>query len=409
MLFFAAAMHTINSYRQPQYHAGSPKDRSVRFLTSLAGASTSRVLNLHEIAHRNKQDAGHARRPLFLSPVINNAFVLKQPLRADESYRLDFPISMVTKVIVPFDLNDLGAGGRSIVVEERGFADAIKSLGHYNNQTLERDLVVLRLLNAIPTFDPFLLRQHLENNKIDVASCYFPVSQSDQDGMHAFVTKELCRLTNLVGKDVSITSTDKMVKAMLSSDVAEELAPLRDTLNLTGKDFCHGVFSWRGFLYYKWSLDRCWPNVMGVLREISKISPSGVVKPGLHAFLTQSRRSVIELVRDNAADVARGLAVYDASFADLVANQAPKAFRDFLLNAPHMFFEIGEKMGALTHIADCWRHRFPAAQAKSVDAEELSSILHDYQRSFRERLQPVTSPIARPAVIDRTGGTRPPG
>jgi hypothetical protein len=242
MLFGAASMQHINSQRQPQYQAGSAKDRSVRFLTSLAGASTSRVLNLHEIAQRNKKDTEHARRPLFSSPVINNAFVLKQPLRADEAYRLDFPSSMVTKIIVPFDLNDLGAGGRSVVVEERGFADSIKSLGHYTNQTLERDLIVLRLLNAIPTFDPFLLRQHLQNNKIDVAACYFPVSQSDQDGMHSFVTTELYRLTNLLGKDVSTTSTDKMVKAMLSSDVAEELAPLRKTLNLTGKDFSHGVF-----------------------------------------------------------------------------------------------------------------------------------------------------------------------
>jgi hypothetical protein len=145
---------------------------------------------------------------------------------------------------------------------------------------------------------------------------------------------------------------------------------------------------------------------LGVLREITKISPTGIVKPGLHAFLSQGRRSIIELVRDNAADVAKGLSVYDASFADLVAHQAPKAFRDFLLNAPHMFFEIGEKMGGITHIVEFWRHRFPAGHANLVDAEELSSIFHDYQRSFRERLQPALSPIAKPVVIDRTG-TRP--
>ena len=32
---------------------------------------------------------------------------------------------------------------------------------------LERDLSVLRLLNAVPSLDPFLLREHLRNNEIE--------------------------------------------------------------------------------------------------------------------------------------------------------------------------------------------------------------------------------------------------
>ena len=46
---------------------------------------------------------------------------------------------------------------------------------------------------------------------------------------------------------------------------------LRETLGLTGNDFREGIFSWRGFLYYKWSMGKFWPDVMGVLREINTI------------------------------------------------------------------------------------------------------------------------------------------
>ncbi len=63
-------------------------------------------------------------------------------------------------------------------------------------------------------------------------------------------------------------SGNRMVTAMLSNQVDEKLEPLRLTLGLTGNDFREGVFSWRGFLYYKWSMDKFWPDVMGVLREI---------------------------------------------------------------------------------------------------------------------------------------------
>jgi hypothetical protein len=55
---------------------------------------------------------------------------------------------------------------------------------------------------------------------------------------------------------------------MLSNEVGKKLEPLRVTLGLTGNEFREGVFSWRGFLYYKWSMSKFWTDVMAVLREI---------------------------------------------------------------------------------------------------------------------------------------------
>ena len=46
-------------------------DRSVRFLTALGGASTSRVLNLFRIAADNADNPEYQEKPLFLSPIIN--------------------------------------------------------------------------------------------------------------------------------------------------------------------------------------------------------------------------------------------------------------------------------------------------------------------------------------------------
>ena len=50
--------------------------------------------------------------------------------------------------------------------------------------------------------------------------------------------------------------------------------------------------------------------------------------------------------------------------SDLVEKQTPKTFRDFLLSAPHMFLELGEKLGAISHIVSFWRYRFPTGHAR---------------------------------------------
>jgi hypothetical protein len=374
-------------------------DRTIRLLASLDGASTSRVLNLSQIARAWSDDPEYHEKPLFLSPIINTAFILKHRTRSDESYLFASPRSVSTKIIVPFDRADMRAGGRSFFIDQRGFIENLREAGHYKDEKLERDVVVLRLLNAIPSLDPFLLREHLRNNGIDVAACYFAISPGDQERMHTFVSDELWQLVQLAGGGDQNGSTGRMVTAMLSSQVDEKLEPLRLTLGLGADDFREGAFSWRGFLYYKWAMQNFWPDVMGILREIKEIRPTGPIDVEQRTYLTQARRSIIEMVRDHGQHVSKVLNVYDASFASLVASQSPKTFRDFLLSAPHMFLELGEKMGAISHIVSFWRYRFPKDRPAMVDAEELSTIFQDFTSGFAERAREQASPFPRPELI----------
>jgi hypothetical protein len=375
-------------------------DRSVRFLSALGGASTSRVLNLCRIAADNASNPEHAEKPLFLSPIINRSFLLKHRTRADEAYLFGSSRAVATKIIIPFDVTDLRAGGRSLFVDQRGYAEALRAAGNYSQDAFERDLSVLRLLNAVPSLDPFLVREHLRNNDIEVSSSYFAISDGDQTRMHDFVSRELSQLIMLAGgKD---GASNRMISAMLSNRIDEKLEPLRLTLGLTGNDFREGVFSWRGFLYYKWSMDKFWPDVMGVLREISAIQPLGGLTPEQKVFLASARRSIIEMVRDNGNHVNKALAVYDASFRDLVENQSPKTFRDFLLSAPHMFLELGEKLGAISHIVSFWRYRFGPGNPQHIDADELAAIFQDFSSGFGEKIKEESSLIKKPIVIDMT-------
>jgi len=374
-------------------------DRSVRYLGALGGASTSRVLNLFRIAQDNADNPDHAEKPLFVSPLINKAFLLKHRTRADETYLFNQTRSVATKIIIPFDGSDLRAGGRSLFVDQRGYEEALRTAGNYNADNLARDLSVLRLLNAVPSLDPFLLREHLRNNEIDVSPCYFAISEGDQERMRRFVSEELSRLISLAGGGGNASSS-RLVSAMLSNAVDEKLEPLRLTLGLTGNDFREGVFSWRGFLYYKWSMGKFWPDVMGVLREINAIQPVGAITTEQKVYLSSARRGIIEMVRDNGNHVNKALSVYDASFGDLVKNQAPKTFRDFLLSAPFMFLELGEKLGAISHIVSFWRYRFPKGGSRNIDAEELAAIFQDFSNGFGEKVKDAESAIRTPMVIN---------
>jgi hypothetical protein len=138
-----------------------------------------------------------------------------------------------------------------------------------------------------------------------------------------------------------------------------------------------------------------------VLREINHIQPMGGQTPEQKVYLASARRNIIEMVRNNGNEVNKALAVYDASFRDLVENQSPRKFRDFLLSAPYMFLELGEKLGAISHIVSFWRYRF-APGCANIDSEELTAIFQDFSSGFGEKLKGEGSLIKTPVVIDMT-------
>ena len=67
-----------------------------------------------------------------------------------------------------------------------------------------------------------------------------------------------------------------------------------------------------------------------------------------------------------------------------------------------MFLELGEKLGAISHIVSFWRYRFPVGGPANIDGDELSAIFQDFSCGFGEKIKGESSLIKKPVVIDTT-------
>jgi hypothetical protein len=126
-------------------------------------------------------------------------------------------------------------------------------------------------------------------------------------------------------------------------------------LQLDAADFREGVFSWRGFLYYKWSLLEFCPSLIQALRQVKQINPTGTASREQKIYIATTRQAIVRGAKTVTDDVRKILDVYDQAYDNLINNHDVSGFREFLLTAPAMFLEIGEKMGALTHITSFWQ------------------------------------------------------
>lgn len=366
-------------------------DRLARSLRALAHTgSTSRVLNLVEIEAKSGQRPEYAEHPLFKNRVLNSALILKHRVRNDDVYLFDEARPLATKIIIPFDRTDLGLGGRSVFVGQRGWiemlADACNASGR-----LTRDLTVLYAIDALPSLDPFLLREHLRQHELTVAHCYFALSPADLDQMQGFVGMEIGHLIELAYGDqggARRSQAGRMVEALLAADFDERLSPLRLTLGMEGHSFKDGVFAWKGLLYYKWMLTRLWPLLTRICEELDRLVVTGFRDETDERYVALARRRLQAALPIERQAILRTLKIYDDAFEQLVRNRRPQAFREFLLSAPELFLNLGERVGAIAHIASYWRYRFAEGQPLTADAEEAVDLLQDFETSLAIPLNP---------------------
>ena len=360
-------------------------DRTFRSLRGLEKtASTSRVLNLAALAVRNVDVAEHQTQPFFIASSLNSAVIVRHRLRGREMESFDRHRFSATKLIVPFSRSDLGLGGRSIFVGERGWTDVLDEL-RGEAPDLPRDIAAMEAIDELPSLDPFLLREHMKRRGFNISPSHFEISAPDLVRMQRFVGSEITKLIDLAYKDYhggNEANTTRLVEALLSSQTDARLEPLRLTLRLTPENYKEGIFAWKGFLYYKWVLNSLWPDIKEVFAELSKVRVVGAVDAGVLRELDETKMRLRSKMERQVKTVMGHLSVYDETFAQLTGEGNAIAFRDFLLRSPALFLSLGEGCGLISHISTYWRYQFSTGMPLHADAIQLIDILQDFEASL---------------------------
>ena len=360
-------------------------DRSLRSLARLQNSgATSRVLNLHRVHDQYGRTDEHGKRPFFRHPLLNQALVVKHRLREQEADLFDDYRTIATKIILPIDRDDLRSGGRYAFVGQRGYEALLTDLiGDSVDAMLDRK--TLEVLGRLPSFDPFLMREHLRRFDVFPAPCYFDISPADLKRMFSFMQAELSELVDLslgVGEGDRAGSAATLAEKILSNSAGEDMEPLRLTLRLAHHEYMEGIFCWKGFLYYTWKLGELNLGAPALIRELKTVASAGKTDAATSNYVATARDRIIRAIQTSRIAVGDTLNIYDQAYQNLTRAGDPAAFRAFLLQAPAMFLRLGEKLGVIDHIVSFWTYRFPPGHASAAPALELMDIFLDFEESL---------------------------
>ena len=373
------------------------QDRTFRSLRGLEKtASTSRVLNLAALLVRNADNPAHAANPFFVADPLNGAVIVRHRLRGSGREGVTAHRYSATKLIIPFAREDLGLGGRSVFVAEKGWREAFEVLRGEAGD-LERDVAVLEASDELPSLGPFLLREHLKRRSFTISPSHFDISGPDLTRMQRFVGTEIAKLIELAYRDSDGLegNINRLVEALLVSKSDERLEPLRLTLRLEKENYQEGIFAWKGFLYYKWVLNTLWGQVKDVFAELMRAKVAGIIDSATRSEIEETKLRLRTKLERQVRAVRTQLKIYDDVFAELTASGNALGFRDFLLKSPDMFLTLGEGCGLISHIATYWRYQFPHGRTLVADAGTLLDILQDFDAGLgQEDAPPATAAAA---------------
>ncbi len=363
----------------------SPAGKAVRQLSQLqATGSSSRRLSLLSIWEKEQDNPEWRTMPFFSNQILNRAIIVKHRPRKDEEILFPKAVLAATKVILPFNIRDLRAGGRSFFVGQYGYENILEDLLGTGDERA-RDGKLLDLLNSLPSLDPFLMRETLRKGGFTPARCYFDVTGADLANMFAFAKNEIAPLVGLTFDEADADTNAKVVKLVdkiLNAEDTDDLEPLRRGMGLDRAAFQDGVFSWKGFIYYKWSLREIAPSIRPVCQEILSARGATSGSDQEKAFIRSSKVKLARAITQTCEVVRSTLQVYDTAYHNLAYRGEPTEFRNFLLEAPTLFQELGERIGALQHIVSFWRYRYRGLPGARMPTEELFELFNDFTQSL---------------------------
>lgn len=379
------------------------------------GGATSRILDLHSIALRYGHTDAHGEKPFFMHPRLNRCFIIKHTVRAHERPYVMSSQPVVTKVLVPLAHDDLSLGGHAVFVEETGFATKMRTLFERPDEphVLDLDLIRLRELAALPSFDPFLLAERYRDHVRPIDDLYFNISDDEKERMEDSVARQIVTVVALAFGNESHDQDDdramRFTRQLLACDLDGRLSVLRKSLDMTEMEFRSGIFGWRGILYYRWHMSEALSALKSFLNELKAVT---IVGASDHEYseLQHMRRSIIEETRARWSSLTGVMEEYELVFGRFCRGEDVNGFRRFLLKAPALFYDVGSDLSVVSHVPGYWRYWAKQNAKGFLHAREAVTLFSEFTASVTrvspgsatqdlDKVRRMRSPIPMPQVF----------
>lgn len=301
---------------------------------------------------------------LFTSRALNFSIFIKEPAKTKPGMFAPAPgKTLRTRIYFPYNRDRPGEGGVSIDSRDPRLDEALKDVAGLDKkerpEAYEHDKKIIRILDELPSLDPFLLKDRFRQATMEVPEPYLHIQPSEWDAIRAFVHDQFMTVAQVIFPGQDSQMSEK------AEQLTQQLWDLRDLDHLSALTKVFGLdparteeifYSWKGVIYYDYDYDRLKPQIASLFTWFDQGSvPKDFCKPEVEKELSRRRTAIKNLIKSASGETEKHINHYHKCF-DLFFRERKTAsdFVAFLQSAPRNFYSLGEAISKLSHTIVLW-------------------------------------------------------
>ena len=352
-------------------------------------SGASRVFNVMQITRGFEDKAlvpqGPASELFFSARTMNGAVIIKEPNTVDPGRRTasGATLPVRTKLFLPYDAANPYEGGESVFMDEPGFEDALRHLiGDKGDDALERlarDMEKLRLLEQMPSLDPFLLKDKFSVAGVAVNESYFRIGDEEWRNIRAHIRDRfalMCRFAMDGKGEVNGTLVDRLVDRIWEARELEPLYPLLSAFGLPTDRAAEFFYSWKGVAYYDYEFTRNTDLFRAFSGWLQSSQPRGPVPREDRESIERDRAHIRNRLRESVGGTLKILKDFQDSF-DLLfrKRETARGFADFMIKSRGHFWTLGNSLNSVYHAMAVWDQATRRIPERSLPPAQMVRLL----------------------------------
>lgn len=329
-----------------------------KYLKPMLDVGSPRVFNCNAMTRRVFA-ANPQAEPFFHNKPLNMTVLIKDAAPEDDRRSGAPPVG--TKIYFPFNETNIYEGGRTIFLHDRHLEPSI--IGQYGEGAIAKDALaydmrILRILEKIPSLDPFLLKDIFLRNDMKINDAYFEVPPETWAEIESFMLQRFEPLVRAAFPE-AMSSDDKaqqLIDKIWEGRDIGALQPIIAAFRLPENEALDIFASWRGVVYYSYQYQCVQPQIVSLVKWLkdNENPPPGISTPDV-----KEMQGMMTLVKDQLRrewqrieDILRD---YQDSYDKMFKHKTSSApFLNFLKNSNATYWDLGNCIGRTHHAIYCW-------------------------------------------------------
>lgn len=269
-----------------------------------------------------------------------------------------------TGIYVPKDPSDLPLGGYGIYVDDRKTEELmVRHLGmSTKDEQYADDFKLLKLIELMPSLDPFILELSLRQNNVTVHPRYVMIQEEQVRQVRAIIAE---KVKPIIAKAMGISdmgSLEHKAKRFVDAIWDPSLGEANIFITAFGinqSDAPRTFSAWKGVTFFQFEFNRAQGDLARMMAWLgtSDSLPSDFrqLKDGEKQQITMFRDSIRTKLQKVLKNVNGIFNSYESSYQQFIREANPKPFREFLFKAESFYWTLGACNGVLAQVTSTWR------------------------------------------------------